>query len=156
MRAWNLFTILFPTISKFPSSVKNLTAKPRTSRTVSALPFSPPTVLRRKSTWVFLPRVPRNLAPVKDETSLFVTSNSPHAPTALAWTTLQQVSGWMGCHKQLGSTYRSGMRSRLKCANVSSRRVSPSVVKLPPPKTGSVVLTEGSESGWPWDLIRKG
>jgi hypothetical protein len=41
------------------------------------------------------------------------------------------------------------MRSRLKWARVSRRRVSPRVVRPPPPKTGRVVLTEGSRTGWP-------
>ena len=79
----------FPTISWFPSSVKNLTENPRTSRTVSALPFSPPVVLRRNKTGVFFPMPLRNLAEVRDDMS-FVTSNSPHAPAAFAWTTLQR------------------------------------------------------------------
>lgn len=34
--------VLFPTRSQFPSSVYSLTANPRGSRTVSALPLSPP------------------------------------------------------------------------------------------------------------------
>lgn len=84
----------FPTISWLPSSVKNLTAKPRTSRTVSALPLSPPVLLRRNRTGVFFPTPLRNLADVREEI-LFVTSNSPHAPAALAWTTLFIELGYL-------------------------------------------------------------
>ena len=44
--------IPLPTISQLPSSVYNLKAKPRTSRTVSALPRDPRTVENRRKTGV--------------------------------------------------------------------------------------------------------
>ena len=45
--------ILFPTRSKVPSSVKNFTAKPRTSRARSDDPREPATVEKRTNTGVF-------------------------------------------------------------------------------------------------------
>lgn len=50
-------------------------------------------MLSRNKTGVFFPIPLRNLAEVRDDTS-FVTSNSPHAPAAFAWTTLQRF-GWL-------------------------------------------------------------
>ncbi len=44
--------MLLPTRSKLPSSVKNFTAKPRTSRTVSPEPRGPWTVEKRTKTGV--------------------------------------------------------------------------------------------------------
>lgn len=148
-------TMWFPTISWLPCSVKNLTEKPRTSRTVSALPFSPPVVLRRNRTGVFLPTPLRNLAEVREEMSL-VTSNSPQAPAALAWTTLFHFSTLCLLQKS-GRRIPdlSGIRSRLKCASVSRRSVSPSVVRPPPPKVGSVVLMDGSAIGWPYLVLER-
>lgn len=141
-------------MSWFPSSVKNLTAKPRTSRTVSAAPRSPAVVLNRQRTGVFFPTVFRNFAHVYLEMSL-VTSNSPHAPEAFAWTTLRHISSIPSGHVKRFQTRRSGIRSRLKCAKVSRSTVSPSVVMLPPPNVGSVTLTEGSEIGWPGRVLER-
>jgi hypothetical protein len=62
-------------------------AHPRTSRTVSLAPFSPATVEIRMSTLVFFPGPFKNLASVRSLASC-VTSNSPQAPAALAWTLL--------------------------------------------------------------------
>lgn len=76
-----------PTKSQFPSSVKNLTAKPRGSRAVSAEPFSPPTVEKRTRTGVFLPTSLKRSATVKSEISS-VTSKTPNAPAPFACTTL--------------------------------------------------------------------
>jgi hypothetical protein len=141
-------------MSWFPSSVKNLTAKPRTSRTVSAAPRSPAVVLNLHRTGVFLPTPLRNFAHVYFEISL-VTSNSPHAPEALAWTTLHPLSSMPLRRVKRFQPYRSGIRSRLKCASVSRRTVSPSVVMPPPPIVGSVTLTEGSGIGWPGKILDK-
>jgi hypothetical protein len=122
---------LLNTKSWFPSSVKSFMDQPRISRTVSAAPLSPAVVEIRPRRGVFFPLPLRNLASVISERSS-VTSNSPHAPAAFAWTT------------------RSGMRSRGKCARVSINWVSARIPRPPPPY---VVRTcreaEGSETGAP-------
>jgi len=59
----------FPTISQFPSSVKNFSAHPRMSRTVSEDPFDPATVEIRARTLVFFPILFRKLADVMCEMS---------------------------------------------------------------------------------------
>ena len=61
------------------------------SRTVSDDPLAPATVDSRARTFVFLPTPLKKLADVMWEMSR-VTSNSPHAPAALACTTLIVVS----------------------------------------------------------------
>ena len=110
-------TIWFPTMSWLPSSVKNLTEKPRTSRTVSALPFSPPVVLRRHKTGVFFPAEFKKFAQVYWEMMGFVTSNSPQAPTAFAWTTLVR------CVRELVNLTRRGYEKYKPFWNSFSRKV---------------------------------
>lgn len=88
--AGSKLTVLLNTQSKLPSSVKNLKAHPRTSRTLSAEPRSGPTVENRVKTFVFLPTSCRKSADVKSD-MIRVTSNSPKAPAPLAWTTLAQL-----------------------------------------------------------------
>lgn len=110
-------TILLNTKSWLPSSVKIFIPQPRTSLTVSACPLSGPTVETLKSNLLFSPIPLRNLADVRCELS-WVTSNSPHALAADAW------------------TVRSGMRSQLKWAKVSIswvswRRIRPLTGLLP-------------------------
>ena len=97
--------MLLKTKSWLPSSVNIFMAHPLTSLCVSAPPACGATVLTRSSTLLFLPTPFKNLALVRDEMS-FVTSNSPQAPTARAWTT------------------RSGILSREKWARVSMSWVS--------------------------------
>jgi hypothetical protein len=63
-------------MSKFPSSVQNLRAKPRGSRTVSAKPCSPATVEKRANIGVRLPISDKKLARVNQVTSS-VTSKNP-------------------------------------------------------------------------------
>lgn len=75
---------------------------PLGSLSVSAAPFSPATVEKRRKTGVFFPMESKSLALVNLETS-WVTSKYPWAAAPLAWTT------------------RSGMRSRSKWASLSSR-----------------------------------
>ena len=89
---------LLPTRSQLPSSVKNLTAKPRGSRSCSGLPPGWITVEKRTNTGVALPSSANSLALVSLDNSPLAT-NSPNAPTPRAWTT------------------RSGMRSRSKRAS---------------------------------------
>jgi len=55
-------TVLKKSQSRFPSSVYNLKAKPRESRTLSAEPFSPATVEKRTKRGVFLPTLFKNAA----------------------------------------------------------------------------------------------
>jgi len=88
-------TMLLNTKSWFPSSVKIFHEKPLTSLMVSALPLFAPTVEILEMTLLFLPIPFKKAAEVISELS-WVTSNSPQAPTADAWTT------------------RSGIGSRLK------------------------------------------
>lgn len=107
------------TKSWLPSWVKSFIAHPRTSRTVSADPFSPPTVEIRKSPGVFFPTPVKKSASVMSEMS-WVTSHSPQAPAALA------------------CTARSGILSRGKWASVSIKPVSARTPKPPPP---NLVLT---------------
>jgi hypothetical protein len=65
MASWMKNTgMLLPTMSKLPSSVKNLVAKPRTSRGVSAEPRSPATVEKRTNTGVRFPFADRKEARV--------------------------------------------------------------------------------------------
>ena len=54
--------VLFPTISQLPSSVYIFTANPLGSLSVSAEPFSPPTVENLTNAGVLLPIVSNNLA----------------------------------------------------------------------------------------------
>ena len=83
------------TKSWLPSSVKSFIAHPRTSRTVSLDPFSPATVEIRHNTFVLFPIPVKNLASVRSLASC-VTSNSPQAPAAFAWTLLQKVREGQG------------------------------------------------------------
>jgi len=122
------------TKSWFPSSVKNFTAHPRISLTVSADPFSPATVEIRARVLVFFPTPHRNAAEVMCDMS-WVTSNSPQAPAALAWTT------------------RSGIRSREKWARVSISCVSWRRARPPPPKPLRICKEAvGSPHGCPLKL----
>jgi hypothetical protein len=80
-----------PTISQLPSSVNIFKANPLISLTVSADPFEGATVESLARTFVFLPTSLKRFAEVMCEISC-VTSNSPHAPAAFAWTTLRSIS----------------------------------------------------------------
>ena len=92
--------VLLPTMSQLPCSVKNLSEKPRTSRSASAAPCSPATVDQRDSTSVCLPTSEKRSAQVYCVMS-WVTVKVPCAPQPLACTT------------------RSGMRSRFWWASFS-------------------------------------
>lgn len=83
-------TALKNTQSRLPSSVYNLNANPRASRTLSAEPLSPATVENRANKGVFLPTLSRNARLVTSDMS-WVTSNSPKAPAPLACTSLYLV-----------------------------------------------------------------
>lgn len=100
--------VLIPTMSQFPSSVKNFTAKPRTSRTESLVPLSPPTVEKRIKTGVWVPGFWRNLAQVRWEISA-VTSTiwlmiSLTSSTCLKIKTYRNIREllhlWHGLHAQ--------------------------------------------------------
>ncbi len=84
---------LLPTISQLPSCVYNLMAKPRTSRTVSALPRLPRTVEKRTKMGVSREVSVRTEAVVRSP-MLSWSLNFPNAPEPRAWTTRSGILSW--------------------------------------------------------------
>ena len=122
--------------SKLPSSVNILKAKPRVSRTVSAESARPATVENRQNRSVFFPTLLRKAAEVTSEISS-VTSKYPWALVPLAWTRLERFESvdleigrktwkhWeLEMNQGTNSSYRSGMRSCVRCWINSKRLIS--------------------------------
>ena len=80
-------------MSQFPSSVYILTANPRTSRTVSALPLLPCTVEKRTNTGVLRDVSVSTPACVRFS-MLFVSLKLPKAPVPRACTTRSGMRSW--------------------------------------------------------------
>src|ERR1700731_1599983 len=125
--------VLLPTMSQLPSSVYNLSAVPRISRSASAAPRSPATVEKRANIGVCLPISEKIFAFVKRVMSC-VTVKVPWAPQPFA------------CMR------RSGITSRSKCASFSSSQMS---CNSAGPRGPAVMMLVLSATGAPFSLVKR-